>query len=380
MFRSVPSANTPRKQPLFANALLTIGALLLGTAIAGSVLCGCARQEETVSAREIRVTIRLMKQSVFRFALQGPQGQPVDVHALEKSLRSGLLPDLEIEAISTDEIVAKSYAVDEAELDSQGEFIAGKLQELVGRVEEVERRLVPVTEGELKRTQEIIAEQVELLESWADFEIQIRSRPPDVLEITSSQGKEARKGEDIAYLIVPPRGLVEIRHIPKLYRCRSTVADAQSGKEAYTFERISPSKGESDRVAAREVLEEAPVVFTGEDIRGPVGVVLNPGEPEELSVQFRLRASAGERFADFSEKHVGESLVIVRDGKVVGSGVIHEHMPTGYILIKFDPKKSDAMRRAQRLRAHRLRSHLEAKPLPLPLVVEVNGRRVSLDE
>lgn len=64
----------------------------------------------------------------------------------------------------------------------------------------------------------------------------------------------------------------------------------------------------------------------------PKRVSTSAGSMGESGVGVELRASDGQRFSEFTEKHVGRELAILLDDRVLTVGVISERLPASLLL------------------------------------------------
>jgi hypothetical protein len=250
------------------------------------------------------------------------------------------------------------------------------MQEKAARQEK--RKPLPIKTSQLVETKRIINDWLKQNRSENDWNYAIKVKPPDTLEVTLTGAIAFKDPKNIARTVVPRRGFLAIWLIPKEYSPSPDEVEQKVPDGKYSFGRVDAKGVLIGKASAEKVLKKSKLILEGDFIRNinvmeiPENVV--PNQPGQVSVIFELNPRASKIFSNLTRKNIGRTLAITRNGEVISAAALREVVSDGRVQISLGSPSAEQGRQADFLR-----KALEVKPLPLPVEVEVNGKRVSLE-
>jgi SecD/SecF fusion protein len=203
---------------------------------------------------------------------------------------------------------------------------------------------------------DIIRRRVDAL-GVAEPLIQAKGTNQIVVELPAIQREEE------ALQMLKSTAMVEFRYLKDVQSnnnpaapYKMVVKEGPEGKEEIVFYDI-----EGKEVPQSKVLENAPVILTGNDLNPKRRARAEPGPTNKPIVTFSLNPEGQKKFAAFTAGHVGDYLAIVLDNKIISAPIIRTHIYTEGVQIEGGFKD---LREAQQLA-----DLINAGALPVPLEI-----------
>jgi len=203
---------------------------------------------------------------------------------------------------------------------------------------------------------DIIRRRVDAL-GVAEPLIQAKGTNQIVVELPAIQREEE------ALKMLKSTAMVEFRYLKDVQSnnnpaapYKMVVKEGPEGKEEIVFYDI-----EGKEVPQSKVLENAPVILTGNDLNPKRRARAEPGPTNKPIVTFSLNPEGQKKFAAFTAGHVGDYLAIVLDNKIISAPIIRTHIYTEGVQIEGGFRD---LREAQQLA-----DLINAGALPVPLEI-----------
>jgi preprotein translocase subunit SecD len=112
-----------------------------------------------------------------------------------------------------------------------------------------------------------------------------------------------------------------------------------------------PAHAKSPKTTVFEVKDEQTVVLNTSDVSEASVTTSGKGD-ENAAILIELKSKAAKRFAEYTKKHIGQTLTILIDGKEVSSPKIMDEIEGGHLMVdaKMTTHEADAI--ADRINAH----------------------------
>jgi SecD/SecF fusion protein len=171
-----------------------------------------------------------------------------------------------------------------------------------------------------------------------------------------------RSDEALRDLLTRPARL-EFRYLPQLDKVWRTVPEVVKGRET-GFERILGPDGRPVRESELAAALSAKAPFTGADLKPTCraeSIAASPQSPTRpnVGVHFEFKPEPKARFKTSTGQHIGQSLAIFIDGRLLSSPRIQQPIPgVGIIIARWNLRQASG-----------LAAQLNSGPLPVPLEV-----------
>jgi len=169
--------------------------------------------------------------------------------------------------------------------------------------------------------------------------------------------------EEEALAMLKSTAMVEFRYLKDVQSQNNPAAPYKmevtrkpDGKEEYRFYDI-----QGKEVPQSKVLENAPVILTGNDLNPKKRARAEPGPTNKPEVNFVLNPEGQKKFAAFTAGHINDYLAIVLDNKIISAPIIRSHIYTEGVRIEGGFRN---LREAQQLA-----DLINAGALPVPLEI-----------
>jgi SecD/SecF fusion protein len=169
--------------------------------------------------------------------------------------------------------------------------------------------------------------------------------------------------EEEALAMLKSTAMVEFRYLKDVQSQNNPAAPYKmdvihkpDGREEVIFYDI-----QGKEVPQSKVLENAPVILTGNDLNPKRRARAEPGPTNQPEVTFALNPEGQKKFAAFTAGHVGDYLAIVLDNKIISAPRIKTHIYTEGVTIEGGFRN---LREAQQLA-----DLINAGALPVPLEI-----------
>ncbi len=276
----------------------------------------------------MHLVLQAQNEGEFRYTFPALQGavsgekaneiytQVVDALPLEKLAAPGQLPQdvkREVMVDATDNaVVIRTRADDQVEVNRQAGIIRSLLAAKFGDVKEKDKpQLAKVSAENLRSVKTILDRRVN---SYGVAEPVIQMQPGRNRIIVELPGV---KDPERAKEMIQKTAVLQFRMIPRQYGFdeHAPRVETINGREVTTFTDM-----QGNTVDTAKVIDEAPVIVTGRDLRPDSEVKALPGQP--VAVTFSFQGKARQIFADFTRSHVRYYLAIVLDNQLISAPVI----------------------------------------------------------